>query len=438
VKASVSTELGELPLDWKVYRLDSLFIVQQGKQVSKANRIGNNQRPFLRTKNVFWGSLDLSDLDQMHFSEADQVRLALRPDDLLVCEGGDIGRTAMWSGELPHCYYQNHLHRVRVRDTAAADPQFALYWLWYAFEIGKVYFGRGNVTTIPNLSQSKLCELPLPVPPILEQRRIAAVLSLVQHAIQQQERLSTKTAELKKALLDQLFTQGLNAEPRKETEIGPVPESWDVQPLGSLLREPLRNGHSAKATTEATGVRTLTLTAVTQRNFGPMNTKLTVADRERVKDLWLKSGDILIERANTPEYVGLAALYEGPDDYAIYPDLMIRVRVDESRVLPYFLAHFLVTRPCRTYFQTNLHSTAGNFPKIDQGTVEKTLIPLPDLGEQHKIVGALRGAQRKLDVHAAKVAALSDLLRTLMYLLMTAQIRVHDLDLPELSNAVAV
>ena len=163
----ISTELGKFPATWRIQRFDSLFAIQQGKQVSKKNRVGENQRPFLRTKNVFWGRLDLSALDEMHFTETEEKRLALAPGDLLVCEGGDIGRTAIWQGELARCYYQNHLHRARLRDDTA-DSFFALYWLWYAFEVGSVYFGRGNVTTIPNLSQSKLCELPLPVPPLPE------------------------------------------------------------------------------------------------------------------------------------------------------------------------------------------------------------------------------------------------------------------------------
>ncbi len=96
----VQTELGCLPADWSVDRFDSVFDVQQGRQVSKGNRIGENQRPFLRTKNVFWNRLDLADLDEMHFSEADESRLALKPDDLLICEGGDIGRTTIWRGDL--------------------------------------------------------------------------------------------------------------------------------------------------------------------------------------------------------------------------------------------------------------------------------------------------------------------------------------------------
>ena len=107
----------------------------------------------------------------MHFTEKEEERLALESGDVLLCEGGDIGRTAIWRNGIGRCYYQNHLHRARLREPAKADSEFVLFWLWYAFEVGSVYFGRGNVTTIPNLSQSKLCELPLPVPPLPEQRK---------------------------------------------------------------------------------------------------------------------------------------------------------------------------------------------------------------------------------------------------------------------------
>ena len=78
-----SSELGVIPVNWQVKRFDSLFTVQQGKQVSKSTRIGGNQRIFLRTKNVFWGRLDLTNLDAMHFTEAEEKRLSLEPGDLL-------------------------------------------------------------------------------------------------------------------------------------------------------------------------------------------------------------------------------------------------------------------------------------------------------------------------------------------------------------------
>ena len=145
--------------------------------------------------------------------------------------------------------------------------------------------------------------------------------------------------------------------------------------------------------------------------------------------MWLMSGDIFIERANTADYVGLAALYEGEEDFAIFPDLLIRVRVDTSRILPNVLIEWLLAEPCRRYFKKNARSTAGNFPKIDQGTVEKTFIPLPSAEEQTEMVVNFRTLDNKLRQHTERKDALQDLFRTLLHELMTAKTRVHDIKL---------
>src|SRR5581483_10232153 len=111
------TELGALPAEWKVATIGELFAIQQGASLSPKRRKGDSPRPFLRTANVFWSYLDLSKVDSMDFTDTEVEKLALRPHDLLVCEGGDIGRTAIWRGEIENCCYQNHLHRLRARDS---------------------------------------------------------------------------------------------------------------------------------------------------------------------------------------------------------------------------------------------------------------------------------------------------------------------------------
>ena len=97
-----------------------------------------------------------------------------------------------------------------------------------------LYGGQGNKTTIPNLSGAKLKAFQVPKPPIQEQRAIAYVLSRIQKAIEVQDRIIAATKELKKALMQKLFTEGLHEEELKDTEIGKMPKSWDVKKVDEV------------------------------------------------------------------------------------------------------------------------------------------------------------------------------------------------------------
>lgn len=423
----VATEIGEFPNNWPVQRFDSLFSVQQGKQVSKNNRIGENQHPFLRTRNTFWGRLDLSDLDEMHFTEADENRLALKPGDLLICEGGDIGRTAIWQGELTYCYYQNHLHRARLKDASVADPEFVLYWLWYAFEVGSVYFGRGNVTTIPNLSQSKLCELPLPVPPLHEQKKIAAVLSKVQRAIEQQERLLQLTTELKKALLHQLFTEGLRGEPQKMTEIGPVPESWGVKPLGEYLTE-AQYGISAKGS-ESGPYAVLRMTNQRQGRISSDNLQYVELTVDQFQKFRVERQDILFNRTNSFDLVGRTAIFDLEGDF-VFASYLIRLRTNTGLIRPFFLNHYFNWEETQARLKS-IATRAISQSNISASRLGGFLVPAPKPGEQDEIVEMVEYVDQKFSTHTRKKTVLTDLFRTLLHQLMTARLRVHELDLSE-------
>jgi type I restriction enzyme S subunit len=408
-------------------RFDQFFQVQQGKQVSKRNREGNSQRPFLRTKNVFWGRLDLAELDEMHFTEEEEARLALQPGDLLICEGGDIGRTAIWRGALQRCYHQNHLHRARRRNCAEIDPEFVLFWLWYAFEVGSVYFGRGNVTTIPNLSQSKLCELPLPLPPIPEQRKIAAVLGLVQRAIEQQERLIALTTELKKALLHKLFTEGLRGEPQKQTEIGRVPESWEVVPLDNVC-EFLSGGTPSKRKPE--------FWSGSIPWVSPKDMKMSRLNdvTDRISNDALEVGSSLAPAGSVFVVIrGMILAKDVPVALAEVPMAFnqdVKAIIPGPHILPAFLLYALVAFK-RNLFQKVGRSSHGTMTLMSS-EIAQFSIPLPDKQIQEEIATAIETVERKHEMHRRIRAILTDLFCTLLHQLMTAQTRVSDLDLSEL------
>ena len=111
---------------WPLRKVGELFEIQQWQSYLPLSRDGSNKLPFLRTTNVLWNRIVTDAVDTMSFTQDEVERLTLRPADLLVCEGGDIGRAAVWNDELPGCLYQNHVHRLRST-SANIDPWFMAY-----------------------------------------------------------------------------------------------------------------------------------------------------------------------------------------------------------------------------------------------------------------------------------------------------------------------
>jgi type I restriction enzyme, S subunit len=274
--------------------------------------------------------------------------------------------------------------------------------------------------------------IPIPVPSLSEQRAIAHVLRTVQQAHVATDQVIAAGKELKRSLREFLYVNGyLRIEKSSSVEtrqiaIGSMPAQWGTSPLRDLIREPLRNGKSTLPTSSAYGIPTLTLTAVTENDFGVHNTKLTVAQSDAVGDLWLEPGDIFVERANTRDLVGLAALYEGPREFAIFPDLLIRIRVDEKRLIPKFLVEYLLTSNVRRYFSKNAAGTAGSMPKINQDLVGDTPVPVPPREEQGHIGDALRAIDQKIAIEEQRQRALDALSKALLHDLMSARLRVPE------------
>nr|MDT0663458.1 restriction endonuclease subunit S [Micromonospora sp. DSM 115978] len=360
----------ELPPSWKLVTLGEIADTSLGKMLDRAKGLGRNHRPYLRNGNVQWGRIDESDILTMEIPPDQEEKYRLRAGDLLVCEGGDVGRCAIWRGGDDFMAFQKALHRVRP--LGGIEPRYIRYLLeCLSLRGGLAKFATGS--TIKHLPQEQLRALPIPLPPLLEQRRIAAVLE------DQLSRLEVgrgllETAGRRINILQKAFLGQLDAELSNEP----------VVTLGQMLAEPLRNGHSAPVV-NGEGVRAISLTAVTKGQFVDNYTKMTSADPAKVRDLWLRPGDILVQRSNTPELVGTAAMYEGPNDWAIFPDLLIRVRVS-SRVLPEYAALMLSRPAARRYFRRSAKGLAGSMPKIDQRTILSAEFPLPNLERQAKII----------------------------------------------------
>jgi len=200
------TEIGPVPEEWEVVRLGEVFDVQQGKQLSeKESKEGKIRKPFLRTSNLNWGYIDISSIDEMYFTLEEFNKLKLESGDILICEGGDIGRTALYRGELVECAYQNHLHRLRPKKDNV-DVKFFVLWMNYAINQRKMYTHSANRTTIPNLSGSRLKEFIFPLPLLPVQQKIASILSAIDEKIQAEEAKEKALEDLFRSLLSHLMS----------------------------------------------------------------------------------------------------------------------------------------------------------------------------------------------------------------------------------------
>lgn len=415
---------------WTSRPLGKLFEIGAGKTMSAAARDGADKTPFLRTSNVLWDEINLSSVDEMFIPQPERSAKLLRPGDLLVCEGGTIGRAAIWNGETGAMSFQNHLHRLRPT-TGEVEPRFYVYFLQSAFTQLGLFEGAANRTTIPNLSRSRLAGLEVPVPPIEEQRAIVAALVRVRDAVSAHDRTVAGVSELKRAAMQKLFTRGLRGEPQRETEIGPIPQTWDLVEL-QAVQESIRYGTSVRCSYRRTGLPVLRIPNIEE---GRINTDdLKFCDRAAVAAhrYQLRKGDLLFIRTNgVLERLGACAVYDGTPEGALFASYLIRSRLKNERVVPRFVAYFFGSEiGTRAIVDRATPAADGKF-NLNAATISGLPLPVPrGLEEQREIVAVLDALDRKAELHRRKRAVLDDLFKALLHKLMTGQIRVQELEIP--------
>ena len=414
---------------WTWRPLGELFEIGAGKTMSAAARNGVDKTPFLRTSNVLWDDIDLSSVDEMSIPEHELPAKLLRQGDLLVCEGGEIGRAAIWNGEVETMSFQNHLHRLRPIDPNV-EPHFYVFFLQSAFTQLGIFEGAGNKTTIPNLSRSRLAGLDVPQPPLDEQQAISAALRRVRNAVRAQDQSVAVAQDLKRAAMRTLFTHGLRGEAQKETEIGPVPESWDVRAIDDVAVS-TQYGLSKRGRTSG-AYPILRMNCQEDGKVHYRDLQFVDLDSKSYYRFRVKPGDLLFNRTNSIDLVGRMAIIE---DYrpAVFASYLVRLTVDDNRCIPEFLNYFM-NWPTTQEEIKKLASRAVGQANINATKLRTVLFPLPAIDEQQKIVAVLDVIDCKIDLHRRKRAVLEELFKALLHKLMTGEIRAGELDIKKLCN----
>jgi type I restriction enzyme S subunit len=334
--------------------------------------------------------------------------------------------------ELPLVIFGDHTRSIKYVDfpfILGADGTKVLKPNRELFDAKFFYYALMSLD-IPNRGYNRyfslLKEKNIPRPRKDEQRTIASVLGLVQQAIEQQERLIALTTELKKSLMHKLFTEGLRGERQKQTEIGSVPESWEIVPLGALAK--IGNGSTPKrdkkAYWENGSVPWLTSAKIHERFITQADEFVTELAVNECHLPRVKPGSLLIAITGQGKTLGNSALVSFATCISQH---LAYAQFHTDKVIPEFLLWYMQTR----YQHLRSVSQAGGSTKgaLTCGYLKTYPVPVPSLDEQREIAQVFGVLDQKERGHERRRQALTDLFRTLLHQLMTAQIRVHDVDL---------
>lgn len=411
-----------------------------GKMLDKNKNVGVLQ-PYLRNVNVRWFSFDLSDMKEMRFETGEEVRYGLKPGDLVVCEGGEPGRAAVWNGQSEDAVIQKALHRIRF-NADEYDPHFAMFFIYFGTitdQFAKFYTG----TTIKHLTGRAFARIEFPLPPVKEQRRIVAKLeemfseldagvaalkrvhsnlkryrasvlkSAVEGKLTDEWRAEYVPKETGQQLLDRILKErrqrweaeqlaayeAKGKQPPKDwkarykqpeapntTDLPTLPEGWCWATLDQLIIN-IEAGKSFKceprqATLDEWGV--IKVSAMTWGTFREEEQKAIPSHSDFDPNWEVKPGDILLSRSNTTELVGASVLVGECRSRLLLSDKSLRLLTVDSLDRRWF--HCLLSSAVvRKQISSLATGTSDSMRNVSQEKLKAIVVPVPPFAEQIEI-----------------------------------------------------
>jgi type I restriction enzyme S subunit len=284
-------------------------------------------------------------------------------------------------------------------------------------------------STIPGLNRERVYHLPVSLPPLLEQKKIAVVLLRIQRAIEIQEKIIQSVRDLKKSAMQHVFTRGLRGEKTKMTGFGPIPESWQIEPLGQCCTVQTGIAKGRKIADHETIELPYLRVANVQDGHLDLTEMKTIRLRAIEKERYsLQEGDIVLTEGGDFDKLGRGFVWEDQIPDCVHQNHVFAVRPDKSRLLPHYLAYLVQSLYGKAYFLKVAHKTT-NLACINTNKLKGFPVAIPDTREQEDLVHCIGTIDAKVGFHESKTSALQDLFKTTLNKLMTGGIRVGDLDI---------
>lgn len=389
------------------------------------------------------GLFSYEDIALLDVEERQLASRELQHGDIVIERSGGgpkqpVGRVAYFDPPDDLRYStSNFTTTLRVVDKSVFDPEYVCLFLHSLYLSGATETLQRATTGIRNLDWGEYQQFKIPRLDIEDQKTVAALLKRTQDVALNEDAQSLTLRDLKRAAMAKLFTCGLKGEVQKETDIGPVPESWDVATLGSLGRIGSGTTPDRKNSNFWRGgsIPWVTSGRMYEREINGSDVCVTALAIEYSSLPMLKPGAVLIAIVGQGKTLGHCAILGVEATVSRHVGF---VQPDQAVILPAYLRGYLESQ--YDYLRQLASGNGSTRAALTGGILKSILIPLPPtIDEQQEIVTILDAIDCKIDLHKQKRVVLDELFKSLLHKLMTDEIRVADLDLSALDKkAVAV
>lgn len=413
------TEIGEIPEDWEVKSIKEVADVVSGGTPSK------NVNEYWEGGYIAWATP--TDITKNRGKYIEETELYITESGLknssanllpigsiLMCSRATIG---------PRCINTVPMATNQGFKSFVCKDNLFNEFMYYLLEIVKDEFiSLASGSTFLEISKREVENKLIPVPPLVEQKKIAEILSTVDESIKKTDEIIEKTKELKKGLMQKLLTKGIGHRKFKMTEIGKIPEAWDTNSLGNVGE--FKNGINKRKEDFGFGVRFVNIQDVYANNIINSETlgRLNASEKE-VEIYKLKYGDIVVVRSSVkPDGVGYPALFEGAEEDVLFCGFTIRYRPNLNIFHPRFLLYLLQSQKIRNIVINK--STISANTNINQQAYSSVVVPIPPLQEQRQIASILSAVDEKIEAEEKRRSQLLQLKKGLMQQLLTGRVRI--------------
>lgn len=423
----------QIPTDWSFIHLKEIIVSQNSGFHNRLERSkeGDNIVGMidLYENNRIEGQQFL--LAKFPFDEKEKYKL--NEGDLIYVEISlvriGVGKTIYTTKDGSGTYFAGNVRRFSISEKC--NPVF-LYYLLNLEIFRNSMINRSYTTALTGITVKDYFKTKIPLPSLKEQQKIVSILSNVDDLIESCDKTLDSNKKLKKGLIQQLLTKGINHKKFKKIVFSPrhlsriIPEDWKVVILENILLDKPQNGINVKLENYGKGVPIFEISSLYESEFTINQSNLRqvpVKDKDELKRYQLEENDFLVNRVSkVKEGVGKMLLVSNPIQNLIYEGNIIRIRINKKLLLPKFLEFLSKTSLYMNYIQSTCKTTS--LTSIDQDIIQKIPIMIPSIKEQSKIIQTLENVDfRTLDLESEKIY-FEQLKKGLMQTLLIGQIRV--------------